>query len=180
MINDFGFVILEIAPVEPHDSGVYRCVARNFKGTAQSEGKINVQRGGVVSYAWQLPEKAQQDKIVELEDYLHRDKEPPPAAEKQFGPPTIVEPLKDLGEISENSIVHFQCQIEPIDDPNLKVQWFHNGKVLPFSSRIRTQNDFGFVVLDIKQTIPEDSGNYLCRVINKSGQAETVGQLMCK
>lgn len=38
-------------------------------------------------------------------------------------------------------------------------------------SRIHTTADFGFVTLDIMQTVPEDSGVYMCKAINKAGEA---------
>lgn len=38
-------------------------------------------------------------------------------------------------------------------------------------SRFRTTNDFGFVTLDIQQTIPEDSGVYMCKAYNLVGEA---------
>jgi len=59
LINDFGFVILEIAPVEPHDSGVYTCVARNPQGEVRIETSLNVERKAGVQHEWQLPEKVE-------------------------------------------------------------------------------------------------------------------------
>ena len=42
-----------------------------------------------------------------------------------------------------------------------------NGKPLKTGSRVKTINDFGFVVLEIWPTYPEDSGEYTCRAFNK-------------
>lgn len=57
MINDFGFVILEIAPVEPHDQGIYTCIAKNRQGEARVESRINVEAKSGIQTDWQLPEK---------------------------------------------------------------------------------------------------------------------------
>ena len=48
-----------------------------------------------------------------------------------------------------------------------QIQWFLNGKQLKTGSRVKTISDFGFVVLEISPTYPEDSGEYTCRAINK-------------
>jgi hypothetical protein len=39
--------------------------------------------------------------------------------------------------------------------------------------RFRTHHDFGFVALDILYTYPADSGTYMCRAVNKNGEAAT-------
>lgn len=46
-------------------------------------------------------------------------------------------------------------------------------------TRIRTINDFGFVVLEISPIYPEDSGLYSCRAFNKVGEAVTTCTIKC-
>jgi len=53
------------------------------------------------------------------------------------------------------------------------VEWYYNGKPIVASSRIHTTNDFGFVSLDLDYAYLRDSGEYLCRVINKWGFSTT-------
>lgn len=65
-------------------------------------------------------------------------------------------------------------------DPSIRVNWFHNGNLIPHSSRIQARHDFGFANLDIKHLIPEDSGDYVCQVVNSKGQVQTAGKLNCK
>lgn len=177
IIHDFGFAILEISPAEPHDTGVYTCVAKNKFGEDKTQCFIKVvgQRG--VSYEWQLPEQVQREKITELEESLHRVYEPPEAPDKIYDKPVFVEILDDQGEVSEGDAGHFQCKLEPVGDPTLRIEWLHNGKRIPYSSRIHTQHDFGFVTLDIKHLIPEDSGEYVCRATNSRGTSQTVGRI---
>lgn len=48
-----------------------------------------------------------------------------------------------------------------------QIQWYLNGRPLKTGSRVKTINDFGFVILEILPAYPEDSGEYTCRAINK-------------
>lgn len=79
-------------------------------------------------------------------------------------PPEFLSPLEDL-VLAENSLAHFETRLTPINDPSMKVEWFHNGKQLSAGSRIKTINDFGFVILEVANVMTRDSGNYTCKVI---------------
>jgi hypothetical protein len=46
------------------------------------------------------------------------------------------------------------------------VEWFHNGKPLSAGSRIKTINDFGFVILEVAGVYQRDSGLYTCKVFS--------------
>ena len=78
-------------------------------------------------------------------------------------PPEFLSPLEDL-VLAENSLAHFETRLTPINDPSMKVEWFHNGKQLSAGSRIKTINDFGFVILEVANVMTRDSGNYTCKV----------------
>lgn len=41
-IHDFGFVVLELSPVEPQDTGTWTCRATNARGEAEVSCKIAV------------------------------------------------------------------------------------------------------------------------------------------
>ena len=60
-----------------------------------------------------------------------------------------------------------EANIEPKNDPNLKVEWFLNGKRLEEASRVKTTYDFGLVTLDLKDCNERDQGIYTCRGYNK-------------
>jgi hypothetical protein len=47
-------------------------------------------------------------------------------------------------------------------------------------SRIKTSNEFGICMLEIKGIYPEDSGIITCRAANASGHTETSGRLSCQ
>ena len=79
--------------------------------------------------------------------------------------------LQGNASMAEGQIAHFEAQIEPIHDPDLKIEFIHNGKPIKQGSRIHTLCDFGYVALDIAQLVSEDAGEYTCRVYNKHGEA---------
>merc|ERR1711874_524117 len=82
----------------------------------------------------------------------------------------FLSPLADQ-MLAENSLAHFETRLTPINDPSMKVEWFHNGKILSAGSRIKTINDFGFVILEVANVLTRDSGNYTCKAANKHGEA---------
>lgn len=41
------------------------------------------------------------------------------------------------------------------------------------TARMKIIHDFGFVVFELLPAEPQDTGTWLCRAINKHGQAET-------
>lgn len=73
-------------------------------------------------------------------------------------------------EVYEGQTAHFECQVEPLHDPNLRIEFFHNGKPLPSAARFHITFDFGYVALDIGHSVPEDAGEYSVRAINALGQ----------
>ena len=79
--------------------------------------------------------------------------------------------------MAEGQIAHFEAQIEPIHDPDLKIEFLHNGKPIKQGSRFHTLCDFGYVALDIGQLVSDDSGDYTCRVYNKFGEATSFTSL---
>lgn len=60
--------------------------------------------------------------------------------------------------------------MEPLHDPNLRIEFYHNGKPLPSASRFHITFDFGYVALDITHVVPEDAGEYTVKAINNLGQ----------
>ena len=81
--------------------------------------------------------------------------------------------LKDMMELKEMQTAKFECQLAPVGDPNMRVEWFFNGKPLPYKTRFTPIYDFGYVAMNFGWVYPEDSGEYLCRATNLYGQDET-------
>jgi hypothetical protein len=73
--------------------------------------------------------------------------------------------------VSEGKTAHFECQVSPVHDSNLRVEFYRNGKPLPSASRFHSTYDFGYVSLDIDHVVPEDAGQYTVRAVNKLGEA---------
>lgn len=82
--------------------------------------------------------------------------------------------------MEEASSVHFETRVEPKNDPNLRVEWYRNGKLLPSGHRYKALFDLGFVSLDILSMYAEDSGEYICRAVNNHGEAMTKAMVTCK
>lgn len=63
--------------------------------------------------------------------------------------------------------LHMEANVEPKQDPDLKIEWFLNGKVLEQAHRYKTTYDFGLVTLDLNDAYDRDQGIYTCRAFNK-------------
>jgi hypothetical protein len=94
--------------------------------------------------------------------------------------PRFLSKPKPLEGLREGQNAHFECKLEPVQDPNLKVEWFKNNCPVTIGSRFRPIHDFGYVALDIIGLIAEDSGVYTCRAQNAVGVDETSANLSCK
>ena len=49
-------------------------------------------------------------------------------------PPRFVTQIQEQTKLTEMQATKFECQLAPVGDPNMKVEWFFNGKPLPFST----------------------------------------------
>lgn len=87
--------------------------------------------------------------------------------------PQFTVQLNGPKNLIEGQSAHYECQISPFPDANLKVEWLYQGKPLQQGHRFRTTCDFGFAALDILTVYAEDSGEYTCRVTNLNGQAQS-------
>lgn len=136
-ICDFGFVILEITPVYPEDAGEYVCKASNSLGEAVTKAYMTCEGKESIISESQLPNQMSgaQQKIRVLEAPKPGQQMAPDAV---YGPPKFVTKLVDMPELSEGQLAHFEAQLEPATDPNLKVEWFHNGKPI-FHSNFEIQ-----------------------------------------
>ena len=168
---DFGFVILEISPVYPEDAGEYTCRAKNALGEAVTTATLNCSGKRNIILDSQLPSGMEGaiDRIAQLEG-LGRARADMPSEEDLNQPPEFLSPLNDQ-MLAENSLAHFETRITPINDPSMRVEWFHNGKALSAGSRIKTINDFGFVILEVANVMTRDTGSYTCKAVNRHGES---------
>lgn len=180
-INDFGFVILEIAGCYQRDGGLYTCKATNKHGEASVSCKLQVRgRQGIIMEP-QLPSsfRTGTEAIQKLEENLHK-REEIPIDDETPNPPRFLIEIKDNVDIPEGGPLHFDCRVEPINDPTLRIDWYHNGRPFATGSRVHMLNDFGFIALDMDYVYARDSGVYECRATNKWGSASTIAKVIVK
>lgn len=115
-------------------------------------------------------------KIRELENYERPKKEEIEAAPQK---PIFLTPLVSLENLKEGEHAHLECRVEPVNDANLKIEWFVNGVKLKTGHRFKTTHDFGYVALDILYTYAEDSGTYMCKATNLVGEAVNTCTIKC-
>lgn len=169
-MHDFGYVALNMKYVNPEDSGTYTCRAINELGEAVTSATLAVQ--SKASLELQTQHEGAMQKLRQLEDsakYQRREEEDIIVTQA----PRFVTQLNGPKELFEGQSAHYECRIEPYPDPDLRVEWYHNGKALTTGHRFRTAYDFGFASLDVLSVYAEDSGEYTCRVINRLGQAQS-------
>ena len=99
---------------------------------------------------------------------------------EQFVSPQFIHKPRSLDNLIEGQNAHFEAKLEPIADPNLRVEWFLDGRPVTIGHRFRPIHDFGYVALDIVGLISEDSGTYTCRATNNVGSCECQVTLNCK
>ena len=174
MVSDFGFGILDILYLLAHDAGEYTLRVFNDKGEASISVQVAVQPSETLLLRPQNENKAKA--VQELEDSMQKR---PPEEElpKEQRMPVFVSPLSAPSQCEQGDRAHFTARYEPLDDNQLQIQWFLNGRPLFNGSRVKTINDFGIVVLEIYPVYPEDSGEYVCKAINAAGEAVTSTQL---
>merc|ERR1719342_1570307 len=110
---DFGFVILEISPVYPEDSGEYTCRAKNALGEAVTTATLSCSGKRNIIMDSQLPSgmEGAMDRIAALEG-LGRTKGDLSSEEDLNQPPEFLSPLSDQ-MLAENSLAHFETRLTP-------------------------------------------------------------------
>ena len=124
---NFGYVALTIKSITIHDRGVYTCVARNALGEASTQAQLTVVTKKDVLLESQHPQGL--EKIRYLEDdsrYARSVKEETTISIK----PRFLGPLKGTNKIVEGQRAHFEIRLEPMNDPNMKVEWYFNQKII--------------------------------------------------
>lgn len=75
--------------------------------------------------------------------------------------------------LTEGQRAYFEAKVNPASDPNMRVEWFVDGKPLAASSRATVTYRFGYISLLVIGVIREDGGVYTCRVSNEAGYADS-------
>uniref|UniRef100_A0A3P8ULD0 Ig-like domain-containing protein n=1 Tax=Cynoglossus semilaevis TaxID=244447 RepID=A0A3P8ULD0_CYNSE len=106
----------------------------------------------------------------------------PKAVEAQVTLEPRPPPFKDVRFQIQTDIEAGQasCRLTPIGDPNMVVEWLHDGKPLDAANRLRMVNEFGYCSLDYEVAYARDSGVVTCRATNKFGVDQTSATLIVK
>lgn len=120
-------VTLEIASVIPEDSGIYMCKAINLTGEAVTSTSMRVKsRHGVLSDTFHEESLRKTQQFEYDSAYIPEQW----ADEGPKQPPRFVNHLTSLERILEDQSINLRANVVPANDPNLKVEWFKNGKTL--------------------------------------------------
>lgn len=136
------------------------CRATNAKGTATTSGTLRCIGAQTMFLDTQHPQgisglEAVQVTEESLANRYNRDKTQP---EADYPAPQWTIPLQPEFHLRENQALHLEAQVEPKEDPHLKIEWFFNGKVLQHGSRFKMTSEFGFVTLDLVDVYERDQG----------------------
>ena len=170
LVQDTWF--LNINSCVKEDSGAYVCVATNKVGTDRVQINLTVIDKSELALN-ELDEEARlaMEKFQVLEDENRFQREMQVEEERRMAP-RFLTAFKSL-RLNEGETAHFECRIEPTDDPTLRVLWFHDQQELQAGSRWQHFHDFGFISLNIMQCVEQDTGSYVCRIVNSEGFAES-------
>ena len=167
---NFGYVALTVKQVALHDQGTYACVASNAQGRVETRAQLRCNGKADAEFQSKSWESVQQMESRKMETRTEIHQEVTSA-------PRFVSALKGTNVVLEGQKAHFECRVEPQNDPKMSCQWYFNGQVLSASSRIQTFHDFGYVAIDINDAKKEDSGTYTLVATNVLGTQKAEVQL---
>merc|ERR1712073_81033 len=179
---EFGYVALDILYTYPEDEGEYVCKAFNELGEDITKAELKCKEMPAIQLENQVPRGMKRSEtLVQMEAAMKKyttemylTEDDVYDSEKRQ-PPRFVTQIQSITSLEEMQAAKFECQLAPVGDPNMKVEWFFNGKPLPFKNRFTPIYDFGYVAMNFGWVYPEDSGEYVCRATNAYGMDETRG-----
>ena len=124
---DFGFVTLDIMQCVAEDSGMYVLTASNLAGESSSSFALRVTDEQGLLLDSMHPESYK--KLQELEQHKGQSTIQDEDMNPQQ-PPVFMKQLAEVGLVSEGKNVHLAAQVEPKNDPNLRIEWEFNGKLI--------------------------------------------------
>ena len=83
-------------------------------------------------------------------------------------PPRFVTQITQKTDLMEMQATKFECQLAPVGDPYMKVEWFFNGKPLPFSKSFNLTRITGCPQKLGYSSIPHPLGRHHLRTVPKA------------
>lgn len=83
--------------------------------------------------------------------------------------PRFLKPLLDQNEIRKKSRVELKSRIEPLDDDEMRVEWYKDDVLIEPNYRINSYYNFGYAALIINNFDERDEGRYTCVATNRIG-----------
>merc|ERR1719471_874590 len=180
--QEFGYVALDILYTYPEDEGEYVCKAKNDLGEDITKCKLVCKELPAIQLENQVPKGMKKSEyLMQMEASMKKYAQDIMLTEddvydiEKRQPPRFVTQIQSVTDLVEMQATKFECQLAPVGDPNMKVEWFWNGKPLSFKTRFTPIYDFGYVAMNFGWVYPEDSGEYVCRATNAYGVDETRG-----
>ena len=138
--HEFGYVALDILYVYPEDEGEYVCKATNELGEDITKSMLRCKELPAIQLENQVPKGMKKsEQLVQMEAAMKKyaqemflTEDDVYDAEKRQ-PPRFVTQIQSVTDLVEMQAAKFECQLAPVGDPKMKVEWFFNGKPLPFS-----------------------------------------------
>lgn len=136
---ELGLATLDISSAHADHSGLYTLRLRNSEGEAVSSCSVRVLSRSAIYDETQHETSWQ--RIQELEAPKPQPEEAPPTV---YPAPSFAGHLNNL-EVAEGERARFECQVQPVADPSLRIEWYLNGQQLISGSKYAITMDFGFV-----------------------------------
>lgn len=154
-----GVSRLNIMNVTKNDSGEYSCEAVNKLGKDFTHCAVKIVETG-----------QRKVRISPAKSPIRSSSPFKGEESEELKAPVITRPLNDATVYEGNREL---LEVEVIANPKPFIEWYHNGNLIAESRTLRTYFDGRIAFLKLYEAQEEQQGQYLCKVTNKLGTAET-------
>ncbi|KAI0984834.1 hypothetical protein GJ496_004612 [Pomphorhynchus laevis] len=194
--NMNGVCKIEIFSVTVDDNGIYKCVAENLYGSAETSCQLFVTGGksnkrslsmnSLISrseYRKSISNANESSSRINTENEnirkvsLTNDIPPPQRRRSSVRLPLVEEDLSDV-TVYSGGIMQLKCRIKDRNVPDVK--WIKDDQSIDQSGRVITEIVDGIATLTIYTVTLEDAGLYKCIITNDVGVVESVAEVTVK